>query len=104
MTALRAQSATSPAPGAPADYRARLTTAKDAMAQVADGSTIAMGLSPCQPPALLRALADRAKAKNVTGVKVYYSVSGRHLRNTILRFEHLRRFEPSLPVLRRHRA
>ena len=28
------------------------------------------------------------------GVKVYYSVSGRHLRNTILRFEHLRRFEP----------
>ena len=26
--------------------------------------------------------------------KVYYSVSGRHLRNTILRFEHLRRFEP----------
>ncbi len=77
-----------------ADYRARLTTAEEAMSHVANGSTIAMGLSPCQPPALLRALAARAKAKNITGVKVYYSVSGRHLRNTILRFEHLRRFEP----------
>ena len=43
---------------------------------------------------MLRALADRAKARKIDGVKVYYSVSGRHLRNTILRFEHLRRFEP----------
>jgi itaconate CoA-transferase len=77
-----------------ADYLARLTTAQEAMSHVADGSTIAMGLSPCQPPALLRALADRARAKSISGVKVYYSVSGRHLRNTILRFEHLRRFEP----------
>ncbi len=76
------------------DYRAKVTTAEAAMAQVADGSTLAMGLSPSQPPALLRALADRARRKNINGVKVYYSVSGRHLRNTILRFEHLRRFEP----------
>ena len=77
-----------------ADYQARLTTAAEAMSHVGDGSTLAMGLSPCQPPALLRALADRARARNISGVKVYYSVSGRHLRNTILRFEHLRRFEP----------
>jgi len=76
------------------DYRAKVTTAEAAMAQVADGSTLAMGLSPSQPPALLRALADRARRKNINGVKVYYSLSGRHLRNTILRFEHLRRFEP----------
>ena len=61
MTALRAQTATSSAPVAPADYRAKLTTAKDAMAEVADGSTIAMGLSPCQPPALL-ARAGRPRA------------------------------------------
>jgi itaconate CoA-transferase len=77
-----------------ADYRARLTTAQEAMSHVANGSAIAMGLSPCQPPALLHALAQRAKARNISGVKVYYSVSGRHLRNTILRFEYLRRFEP----------
>jgi itaconate CoA-transferase len=76
------------------DYRAKVTTAEAAMQQVADGSTLAMGLSPSQPPALLRALADRARRKNINGVKVYYSLSGRHLRNTILRFEHLRRFEP----------
>ena len=76
------------------DYRARLVTAAAAMRGVESGSTIAMGLSPCQPPALLGALADRARAKEIAGVKVYYSVSGRHLRNTILRFEFLRCFEP----------
>jgi itaconate CoA-transferase len=80
--------------GFAADYATKVTTATEAMSHVADGSTIAMGLSPCQPPGLLRALANRAKAKNISGVKVYYSVSGRHLRNTILRFEYLRRFEP----------
>ncbi len=77
-----------------AEYRARVTTAADAMAGVESGSTVAMGLSPCQPPGLLRALADRAKAQTIERVKIYYSVSGRHLRNTILRFEHLHRFEP----------
>jgi itaconate CoA-transferase len=77
-----------------ADYDAKLTTAAEAMSHVANGSTLAMGLSPCQPPAMLRALADRARARTIEAVKVYYSVSGRHLRNTILRFEHLRRFEP----------
>jgi len=76
------------------EYQSKLTNAAKAMSLVASNSTMAMGLSPCQPPALLRALADRAKAKNISGIKVYYSVSGRHLRNTILRFEHLRRFEP----------
>lgn len=75
-------------------YRSRLTTAAEAMGQVASGSTIAMGLSPCQPPALLRALADRGLARDVADVNVYYSVSGRHLRNTILRFELLRQFRP----------
>jgi itaconate CoA-transferase len=76
------------------EYSSKLTTAADAVAQIPSTSTLAMGLSPGQPPALLSALATRGKAKEITGVKVYYSVSGRHLRNTILRFEQLRRFEP----------
>jgi len=76
------------------EYRAKLTTAVEAARLIDSGSTIAMGLSPCQPPALLKALADRARARDIERVKVYYSVSGRHLRNTILRFEFLRRFEP----------
>ena len=73
---------------------AKRTNAIEAMSHVADGSTIALGLAPCHPRALLDALAERGKAKNIRDVKVYYSVSGRHLRNTILRFEQLRRFEP----------
>src|SRR5690349_5712154 len=81
-------------PSFEAAYQSRVTTAVEAMAQVESGSTIAMGLSPCQPPALLRALADRGLNNDVTDVNVYYSVSGRYLRNTILRFELLRQFRP----------
>src|SRR5689334_204036 len=76
------------------DYQAKLMTAAEAARLVESGSTIAMGLSPCQPPGVLKALADRARAKDIERVKVYYSVSGRHLRNSLLRFEFLRRFEP----------
>jgi itaconate CoA-transferase len=76
------------------DYGEKLTTATAAMAKVPSTSTLAMGLSPGQPPGLLKALADRGKAKDIAGIKVYYSVSGRDLRNSILRFEQLRRFEP----------
>jgi itaconate CoA-transferase len=75
-------------------YDARRTTADEAMARLPDGSAIAMGLAPCHPQGLLKALADRGKAKNIRDIKVYYSVSGRNLRNTILRFEQLRRFQP----------
>jgi itaconate CoA-transferase len=77
-----------------AEYHRKLTTPGRAMSQVPSGGAVALGLSPCHPPALLAALADRAKKKQVERVKVYYSVSGRHLRNTVLRFENLRRFEP----------
>jgi itaconate CoA-transferase len=77
-----------------AEYEAKRTTAAEAMSRVSDGSILALGLSPCHPRGLLQALADRGKAKDIRDVKVYYSVSGRHLRNTILRFEQLRRFEP----------
>jgi itaconate CoA-transferase len=77
------------------EYESKLTTAAEAMSLVRNGSSIATGLAPCHPPALLRALADRGKARDIDGIRVYYSVSGRHLRNTILRFEHLRRFEPN---------
>ncbi len=82
------------APSFHAVYESRVTTAAAAAAQIASGSTIAMGLSPCQPPALLRALADRVLAGEVADLKVYYSVSGRHLRNTLLRFELLRQVQP----------
>ena len=64
------------------DYEKRLTTAAEAMSVVPNHSALALGLSPCQPPALLKALAARAKAKGIDGVRVYYSVSGRHMRNT----------------------
>jgi len=77
-----------------AEYKAKLTSATEAMSRIPSSSTIALGLSPCHPPALLKALAERGKAKDIRDMKVFYSVSGKHLRNSILRFEQLRRFEP----------
>jgi itaconate CoA-transferase len=83
-----------PSPDFQALYAARKTTAAQAMARIPNGSAVALGLSPCHPQALLKALADRGKARNIRDVKILYSVSGRHLRNTVLRFEQLRNFEP----------
>jgi itaconate CoA-transferase len=75
-------------------YKARRATAAEAMSRIPTGSAIAMGLAPCHPQGLLKALARRAKAKSIRDIRVYYSVSSKTLRNTILRFEHLRQFEP----------
>src|ERR1051325_5749224 len=81
-------------PAFDAEYKMRLTTAAEAVSRIPNDCAIAFGLSPCQPPGMLAALADRGKKKTISGVRLYYSLSGRHMRNTILRFEQLRRFEP----------
>lgn len=75
-------------------YRPRLTSATEAVDRIPSGTAIGMGLAPCHPQSLLKALASRGKARTIQDLKVYYSVSGKNLRNTILRFEQLRRFKP----------
>jgi itaconate CoA-transferase len=68
-------------------YRAKRTTAKQAVGGIDSGVNISMGMAMAEPPALLKALADRAEAGEVDGLKVYYQESTSIAGDTILRYE-----------------
>ena len=48
-------------------YASKLTTPEKAVAGIPSGSRVSMGMAVAQPPALLKALADRAAAGAVEG-------------------------------------
>jgi len=75
-------------------YRSKLTTAETAVARIASGSKLSMGMAMAEPPALLKALADRAEAGEVEDLKLYYYESTRIAAETILRYEILDRIRP----------
>jgi acyl-CoA hydrolase len=54
-------------------YKSKLTTPAAAVSRIASGANLSMGMAVTEPPALLQALADRAAARNVEGLKFYYS-------------------------------
>lgn len=56
-------------------YRSRLRTAEEAVRMIPNGARIVMGLGVSQPPALLRALADRARAQDISDARIYYLLS-----------------------------
>ena len=43
-------------------YKSKLTTPADAVGHIASGVTLSMGMAMSEPPALLKALAERAAA------------------------------------------
>ena len=75
-------------------YKSKLTTPDQAMALVPSGSRLAMGMAMTEPPALLGALADRARAGRVGDLKIYYFESTRIAGETILRYELTDRIHP----------
>ncbi len=75
-------------------YRSKLTTPADAVGRIASGVNLSMGMAMTEPPALLKALADRAAAGKVENLKVYYFESTRIAGDTILRYELLDRIRP----------
>ncbi len=75
-------------------YRAKLTTAAEAVGRIASGVKLSMGMAMTEPPALLKALADRAAAGKVDDLKIYYFESTRIAGDTILRYELLDRIRP----------
>lgn len=75
-------------------YQSKLTTAEQAVAAIPSGSRLSMGLSAAEPPALLRALADRAAAGAVGDLRVYYYEAARTAGDTILRYELNDRIRP----------
>jgi itaconate CoA-transferase len=70
-----------------AAYRARLVPAAQAVAMIPSGARIVMGLGVSQPPALLRALADRAEAGQLSSIRLYYLLSTKYAGETVLRHE-----------------
>ena len=68
-------------------YKSKLTTPADAVGRIASGVTLSMGMAMSEPPALLKALADRAAADQVDDLKIYYYESTRIAGETILRYE-----------------
>jgi itaconate CoA-transferase len=75
-------------------YKSKLTTPAEAVGRIASGAKLSMGMAMTAPPALLKALADRAAAGKVDDLKVYYCESTRIAGSTILRYELLDRIRP----------
>jgi itaconate CoA-transferase len=75
-------------------YTSKLTTPADAVARIASGTTLSMGMAMAEPPALLKALADRAAAGDVDDLKIYYFESNRIAGETILRYDLTDRIRP----------
>ena len=66
------------------EYRSRLTTAAGAIEPIANGETIVYGMSVSQPPALLAALADRARDDKLHGIRLYSFLPLKHALDTVL--------------------
>jgi itaconate CoA-transferase len=75
-------------------YAAKLTTPERAVAGIPSGSRVSMGMAVAQPPALLKALADRAAAGAVEDLRVYYYETTRIAGDTVLRYELNDRIHP----------
>ena len=63
-----------PDPTHASQYAERLMTAGQAVALVPSGARVVMGLGVSQPPALLKALADRAEAGEVEDLKTLHLI------------------------------
>ena len=54
------------------EYEAKKCTAAEAARHIPDGAKVAMSIGAGQPPAILAALADRARAHDLADVRFYY--------------------------------
>ncbi|MNU50109.1 Succinyl-CoA:coenzyme A transferase [compost metagenome] len=77
-----------------AQYAERLKSPTAAAALIPSGAKVAMALGVGQPPALLKALADRAEAREVGDINIYYLLSTAIAGDTVLRFDLTDRLRP----------
>ena len=75
-------------------YAAKRMTPDNAVARIASGAKLSMGMAVAEPPALLAALARRAQAGDIEDLRIYYLHSSRHAAETILRYELMDRIRP----------
>lgn len=79
---------------ADADYRAKLRTADEAAAMIADDADISIGMAVAEPPALLSALAARVERCSLKNLRLWYFHSLVHAGTSLLRYELLDRVHP----------
>jgi itaconate CoA-transferase len=66
-----------------AEYKKKLTTPEKAANLIGPGETLVVGMSNAEPPALLAAIAGRARAGEIKGLKVYTMSPMAHLADTL---------------------
>ncbi len=66
------------------EYKRKLTTARKAVGKMENGSTIIHGLTIAEPPALLAAIADRAREGSLKDIKIYSLIPLAHAAKTVL--------------------
>jgi itaconate CoA-transferase len=65
-------------------YRQKLTTAQKAVEKIENGSTIVHGMINAEPPALLAAIADRARSGDLKDIKIFTLLPLAHAAKTVL--------------------
>ena len=66
------------------EYKAKLTTPADAVSAIPQGATLIHGMAAAEPPALLGAVADRARAGDLKDLKAYSLLPMQVAADTIL--------------------
>ena len=70
--------------GYTAEYQQKLTTPEKAVEDIKDGSTIVPGMSNAEPPALLAAIANRARQGDLKNLKLFFLYATEYAAKTIL--------------------
>ncbi|EKN4209676.1 itaconate CoA-transferase RipA/Ict [Yersinia ruckeri] len=68
-------------------YARKCVTPEEAVASIASGSRLSMGMFAAEPPALLNALAKRAQEGEITDLRVYCYETARIAGDTVFRYE-----------------
>jgi itaconate CoA-transferase len=66
------------------DYRKKLTTPGKAVEDIQDGATIVPGMVTAEPPALLAAIANRARQGDLKDIKIFFLNPTEHAAKTVL--------------------
>lgn len=76
-------------------YRAKLTSADDAVTQIGSGMNLAMGMAVAEPPAQLEALAHRIENAGISYLRLWYFHSLEAAGKSVLRRDLLDRVRPT---------
>ncbi|MBN1166817.1 MAG: acetyl-CoA hydrolase/transferase family protein [Methanospirillaceae archaeon] len=68
-------------------YQSLLSSPEQAVNHIKNGETIVYGMSICQPPALLKAIADHIRQYNLNNINIYTFLPREHTRDTVLSLE-----------------